>query len=103
MASFLVTGASRGFGLALTRLLASYSASEVGTIFATVRGDSSPLEDLVQKFPGRVIVVKLDVASEASIEQAAAEVKDKLEGKGLDVLVNNAGICQFAFDGVKSM
>ena len=51
----------------------------------------------------RVVVVKLDVTNEASIKQAAAEVEAKLEGKGLDVLINNAGVCQYAPDGVKSM
>ena len=103
MASYLITGASRGFGLALARELASHPASDVSKIFATARGDASALEELAQKSPGRVVVVKLDVTNEASIKQAAAEVEANLKGKGLDVLINNAGVCQYAFDGVKSM
>ncbi|KAI1443903.1 NAD(P)-binding protein [Annulohypoxylon stygium] len=103
MASFLVTGASRGFGLALVRRLASLSATDVGQVFATARGYSPVLEELEKNSYGRVVVVKLDVTNETCIKQAAAEVEAKLGGKGLDVLINNAGICQYAPDGVKSM
>ena len=103
MASYLITGASRGFGLALARQLASLPASDVSKVFATARGDGPALEELAQKSPGRVVVVTLDVTNETSIKQAAAEVEAKLEGRGLDVLINNAGVCQYASDGVKSM
>ncbi|KAI1773029.1 NAD(P)-binding protein [Hypoxylon cercidicola] len=103
MASFLVTGSSRGFGLALVRRLASLPTSEVSKVFATARGDSTQLDQLAKESPGRVFFIKLDVTNEASIKQAATEVEAKLEGKGLDVLINNAGVCQYASDGVKSM
>ncbi|KAI1091916.1 NAD(P)-binding protein [Rostrohypoxylon terebratum] len=103
MASFLVTGASRGFGPALVRQLASLPATDVGQVFATARGYSPVLEELETNSFGRVIFVKLDVTNETCIKQAAAEVETKLGGKGLDVLINNAGICQYAPDGVKSM
>ncbi|KAI1207237.1 NAD(P)-binding protein [Annulohypoxylon truncatum] len=103
MASFLVTGASRGLGLALVRQLISLPATDVGQVFATARGDSRALEELENSSSGRVILVKLDVTNEASIKQAAAEVEAKLESKGLDVLINNAGVCHYAPDGVKSM
>ncbi|KAF6807937.1 short chain oxidoreductase [Colletotrichum sojae] len=86
MASFLITGASRGFGLALVRELASRPSSDIGT-----------------SSDGRDVVVKLDVIDEASVKKVAAEVETKLSGKGLDVLINNAGICQYAGGGVKSM
>ncbi|KAI2619923.1 NAD(P)-binding protein [Hypoxylon sp. NC1633] len=103
MASFLITGASRGFGLALARQLTSLPASKVGKVFASARGDSAALEELTRNSSGRVLTVKLDVTNEESIKKAAAEVEGKLEGKGLDVLINNAGVSQFALDGVKSM
>jgi NAD(P)-dependent dehydrogenase (short-subunit alcohol dehydrogenase family) len=103
MASFLITGASRGFGLALARELASRPASEVSKVIASARGDSPALQELANNSRGRVVVVKLDVTNEATIKQAAAEVETKLDGKGLDVLINNAGVCQYAADGVKSM
>lgn len=103
MASFLVTGASRGFGLALVRELVSHPASKVGTVFAAARGSAPGLDEIAQKSSGRVSVVKLDVGDQASIKKAAEQVETKLGGKGLDVLINNAGICHYAFEGVKSM
>jgi len=103
MASFLITGASRGFGLALVRELASLPGSEVSQVFAAARGAAPALDELVQKSSGRVIIVKLDVTDKVSIKNAAAEVEKTLGGKGLDVLINNAGICQYASEGTKSM
>lgn len=103
MASYLITGASRGFGLGLARELVSRPASDVGTIFGTVRESSPDLEELAKGSAGRIQIVKLDVTNEESIKTAAAEVEVKLGGKGLDVLINNSGVCQYAPDGVKSM
>ncbi|KAL9004066.1 MAG: hypothetical protein Q9188_003101 [Gyalolechia gomerana] len=103
MASYLITGASRGFGFALARQLASLPASDVTKVFATARGDAFALKELAKQSSGRIVVVQLDVTNEASIKQAVAEVEVNLEGKGLDVLINNAGVCQYADDGVQSM
>lgn len=103
MASYLITGASRGFGLALAKELVSRPPTAVSKIFAAVRGDAPELDELAKGSAGRIDVVKLDVTSQDSIKKAAAEVEKKLEGKGLDVLINNAGVCQYAFEGVKSM
>ena len=103
MASYLITGASRGFGLALARELVSRPATDVGIVIASARGDSPDLDELAKSSSSRVVVVKLDVTNQESIKQAAVEVEAKLEGKGLDVLINNAGVCQYASDGVKSM
>jgi len=102
MASYLITGASRGLGLAFARQLASLPATEVSKVFATARGDApSALTELAKKSPN-VVVLKLDVTDEASILQAASEVEKKLEGKGLDVLINNAAISS-SLSGVEAM
>jgi NAD(P)-dependent dehydrogenase (short-subunit alcohol dehydrogenase family) len=103
MASYLITGASRGLGLELTRQLSSFPASEVGKVFATTRGDAPELDDLVEKSSGRVVAVRLDVTNEATIKQAAAEVEANLNGKGLDVLINNAGIAKWFPEGLDTM
>lgn len=103
MSSFLVTGASRGLGLAFVQRLSALPVSEVSTVFATARSQSPELEELAKQFAGRVIVIKLEVTNETSIKQAATEVEDRLGGKGLDVLINNAGVCDYTPDGVKTM
>ncbi|KAK0726266.1 hypothetical protein B0T21DRAFT_385572 [Apiosordaria backusii] len=103
MASFFITGASRGFGLALTKELLSLPASKVSKVIASSRSDSPALNEIVKGSSGRADWVKLDVTDQESIKKAAVETEAKLGGKGLDVLINNAGICEYAFQGTKSM
>jgi NAD(P)-dependent dehydrogenase (short-subunit alcohol dehydrogenase family) len=103
MASFLVTGASRGLGLALVKDLISRPSSEVGKIIAAVRGDAPALDEVAQKSSGKVAIIKLDVTDQESIKKAASDASFILGDKGLDVLINNAGICEYASNGVASM
>ena len=93
MASYVVSGASRGIGLELTKQLLALPSSQVGTLFALTRSDpSSPLCELLSKNADRAVSVHASVDDTASVQKAAEEIKSKLDGKGLDVLVNNAGI-----------
>lgn len=110
MSTYLVTGSARGLGLSIVQHLASRPASEVGTIFATSRQDNSDaLRDLIQQEKGRVQFVKLDAANQSSVTDAVGEVDKflKLQGKegkkGLDVLVNNAGIQPVTKGGIESL
>jgi NAD(P)-dependent dehydrogenase (short-subunit alcohol dehydrogenase family) len=103
MASYLITGASRGLGLELARQLSSLPTSQVGKVFATTRGDAAGLNELVEKSSGKVVVVKLDATKPESVKQAAADVETQLGGKGLDVLINNAGIMPATPNGVVTM
>ncbi len=103
MANYLVTGCSRGIGLYLVTELASLPTTQIGTIFATARSESPVLQELIKGSAGRVVFVKLDVADENNVKGAAKEVESKLDGKGLDVLVNNAGIMGIEMGGVVKM
>ncbi|KAJ6023742.1 hypothetical protein N7540_004539 [Penicillium herquei] len=104
MASYLVTGASRGLGLALVSRLATLPPTEVGKIIATARSDNSPaLKELVSNSLGRVEWVKLDVCDQSSILAAAGEIEAKLQGKGLDYLVNNVGMADWGSNGLEGM
>jgi NAD(P)-dependent dehydrogenase (short-subunit alcohol dehydrogenase family) len=104
MASYLVTGSSRGLGLALVSRLASLPAAQVGKIIATARQDSSSeLTDLVNSSSGRVELVKLDVTNKSSIQEAAKLVEGRLQGKGLDYLINNAGLMDWTSTGLEGM
>lgn len=77
--------------------------SQVGKLFAPSRSLSIPLQDLVNKYSGRLIHTTALVDDTGSVQSAAAEVKAKLDAKGLDVLVNNAGIGDFNRNGMKGV
>lgn len=104
MATYLITGASRGLGASIVSLLASQPKSEVATIFAAARGNNSAqLKELTDKYPGRVKFVQLDVGDDKSVEEAARSVEQELNGKGLDVLINNAGVMPWIQGGIEKM
>lgn len=104
MANYLITGSSRGLGLALASGLAASPASQIGTVFATARQDNSPqLRELIDKSAGRVGFVQLDVNNTQSIQEAVKSVEGQLQGKGLDVLINNAGIMPITPGGLEAM
>ncbi len=84
----LVTGASRGIGLAIAKQLAAAGY----TVYAGYRAVSAMDElcDLQQRFPDHLKLVTLDVTDQNTTDQAIAEI---IANDGhIDVLVNNAGI-----------
>lgn len=104
MASYLITGSSRGLGLAMASRLASLPKSDVSAVFATARQDNSPqLRQLVNSSSGRVGFVPLDVTDERSAVDAAGLVEQQLQGRGLDVLINNAGVMPLSRQGLEGM
>ncbi|KAJ5550297.1 hypothetical protein N7461_004995 [Penicillium sp. DV-2018c] len=104
MASYLVTGSSRGLGLALVARLASLPKSEVGTIIATSRRDNAAqINEIASASSGRVQMVKLDVTDESSVKEAVGVVERQLQGQGLDYLVNNAGVTDWSPTGLEGM
>ncbi len=84
----LVTGAARGLGEGMARALAGAGAA---VVIGDVREDlGKTCADSLRQSGGAAEFVPLDVTSEASWEQAMAQVVSHLGG--LDILVNNAGI-----------
>ncbi|KAH8809660.1 short-chain dehydrogenase-like protein [Flagelloscypha sp. PMI_526] len=94
MPSYLVTGCSRGLGLALVQLLASKPAPEASHIFATARKLNGALSEVVAAQPDKVHFVELDVTDSGSVQKAVNVVNGTLvaHNSTLDILVNNAGI-----------
>src|SRR5262245_28587034 len=88
MAKVLITGTSRGIGLATALTLAR--AGHV--VYATLRNPegAGPLRDAAKKEQLAISIVTLDVDSQESVDAATSAIR--AEAGCIDVLVNNAGI-----------
>jgi 3-oxoacyl-[acyl-carrier protein] reductase len=89
----LVTGASKGIGAEVAKQLAAEGASVVVNYASSKAGADKVVADITGK-GGKAMAVQADVSKEADIMKLFAETK-KAFGR-LDVLVNNAGIYEFA-------
>jgi len=81
----LITGASRGIGLELTRQY----AADGDQVIATCRRPAAAVElmAIADRYPGRVQIEVLDVTDHAAVDALSARYRDQ----PIDVLVNNAG------------
>jgi 3-oxoacyl-[acyl-carrier protein] reductase len=89
----IVTGASKGIGAGIAKGLASEGASVVVNYASSKEGAERVVTE-IQQHGGKAIAVKGDVANAADVLHLFTEA-ERAFGR-LDVLVNNAGIYQFA-------
>jgi 3-oxoacyl-[acyl-carrier protein] reductase len=89
----VVTGASKGIGAAIALHLAREGAAVVVNYSSSKEGADRVVGEITGN-GGRAVAVQANVAKEADIRRLFAETK-KAFGR-LDVLVNNAGIYEFA-------
>ncbi|PON20608.1 hypothetical protein TGAM01_v210566 [Trichoderma gamsii] len=87
MPSYVVTGASRGLGYALVKVLAS---NPLNTVIGLVRDATATRARLDADGVLNVHVVVADICDDTALRKAAEETKRLLGGAGLDVLINNA-------------
>ncbi|MCB1170447.1 MAG: SDR family oxidoreductase [Leptospiraceae bacterium] len=86
----LVTGATSGIGKAAAIALLELGAQVVITARDIARGQAAQREIQMKSGRSRVELYELDLASQASIKKFVKDFKKR--HKGLDVLINNAGV-----------
>lgn len=89
----VVTGASKGIGAGIAKGLAAAGAAVVVNYASSKEGADRVVKDITEA-GGRAIAVQGDVSKAGDVERIFAETK-RAYGR-LDVLVNNAGVYQFA-------
>jgi 3-oxoacyl-[acyl-carrier protein] reductase len=89
----VVTGASKGIGAGIAKSLAAEGASVVVNYSSSKEGADRVVAEIVKK-GGKAVAVQGDVSKPADVQRLFAETQ-KAFGT-LDVLVNNAGVYQFA-------
>ncbi|RUM47181.1 MAG: 3-oxoacyl-ACP reductase [Hyperthermus sp.] len=86
----MVTGSSRGIGRATILRFARHGCSVIVTYHTRRGAAEATAEEAKRLGANRALVVRLDVASPASIREARAAVEEEFDK--LNILVNNAGI-----------
>jgi 3-oxoacyl-[acyl-carrier protein] reductase len=89
----VVTGASKGIGASIAKHLADEGAAVVVNYASSKQGADRVVAEITGK-GGRAVALQADMSKHADIKRLFAEAK-KAFGR-LDVLVNNAGIYEFA-------
>lgn len=89
----VVTGASKGIGAGIAKGLAAEGATVVVN-YASSKEDAERVISEITEQGGKAIAVQANVSKAADVRRLFAETR-KVFGK-LDVLVNNAGVYEFA-------
>jgi len=89
----IVTGASKGIGAAAAKALAAEGAA-VAVNYSSGKEGAERIVSQITREGGKAIAIQADVSKAADVKRMFEETKKALGS--LDVLVNNAGVFQFA-------
>lgn len=89
--AILITGASSGFGRAGAEHYAHLGAKVFATMRNVPRAEAEELRKLAADAKLDLTVLELDVTDDDMVARTISEA-ERLTGRGLDVLVNNAGV-----------
>src|SRR5947209_261960 len=89
----VVTGASKGIGAGIAKALAAERAAAVVNYATSKEGDDGVVAEITEK-GGKAVAVQGDVSKASDVRRLFAETKRAFGRQ--DVLVNNAGVYQFA-------
>ncbi|MBX3411449.1 MAG: glucose 1-dehydrogenase [Pirellulales bacterium] len=89
----VVTGASKGIGAGIARLLAAEGASVVVNYASSKQGAEQVVAD-IEKSGGKAVAIQADVSKFTDIARLFSETKRHFDH--VDILVNNAGIFEQA-------
>lgn len=89
----VVTGASKGIGAGIAKSLAAEGAAVVVN-YASAKEDADRIVADIEHHGGKALAVQADVAKASDVKRLFGETKRAFGN--LDVLVNNAGVYQFA-------
>lgn len=85
MATAVITGASRGIGLALTQQLLERGDSVIAGVRNPHRAEA--LQALAKEYPDRLEIIRLEVTDDDDIQRC----REHLQNRPVDLLINNAG------------
>lgn len=88
MADILITGATRGIGRATALMLARHGHRVIGA------GRTAEDLETLGRESSNLYGLRMDVSDPASVQDAVGRVMEITDGRGLDVVINNAGYAQ---------
>ncbi len=88
----IVTGGSRGIGRGIALAMAAEGA-KVAINYVANEAAAREVVDAIASNGGHALMIKADVATKTDVDAMVAQVRQAWGG--IDVLVNNAGVCHF--------
>lgn len=92
MPTYVLTGANRGLGLEFTRQISSDSSNIIIAAVRSLQGELDDLKQLAAKASGKIHILECNTGDLKSIHSFGNAIKEPLDGKQIDYLLNNAGI-----------